>query len=240
MPFSYKQSNGFTLVELAIVLMIIGLLIGAILKGQELIQNARLKITMQQLKSFDAAAITFHDAYGALPGDMLSPQTRLPNCTTTPCSTAGNNNGLIDPTNGTTPNRGPTINAEATVSSERNNFWIHMVKAGLLNGDPTPATSNWRTILPQTPFKNGGIALWGYTGINGYAILGENLTNGGLPTLMAAALDGKMDDGKPLTGQIITLTNGVSVLTTCRTGSSPTANYTSGGTCDVFVKGSFN
>ncbi len=69
------QQKGFTLVELAIVLMIIGLLIGGILKGQELIQNARITSTIRQFKNSDAATLTFLDSHGAFLGDVIMADT---------------------------------------------------------------------------------------------------------------------------------------------------------------------
>jgi prepilin-type N-terminal cleavage/methylation domain-containing protein len=82
--------RGFTLVELAIVLMIIGLLIGGILRGQELLKNAKVTATIAQLKSVDAAMTSFRDEYSALSGDMVNPGARIPNCSAAPCSTWGN------------------------------------------------------------------------------------------------------------------------------------------------------
>ncbi|MCB9991587.1 MAG: prepilin-type N-terminal cleavage/methylation domain-containing protein [Rhodospirillales bacterium] len=74
-----KRQAGFTLVELAVVMIIIGLLIGGVLKGQELIANAQITGTASAVKSIDAATTTFRDTYAALPG--ISP-TRLPVCQT--------------------------------------------------------------------------------------------------------------------------------------------------------------
>ena len=71
------SEQGFTLVELAIVMVIIGLLIGGILKGQELISNAKISSTIAQLKGLDAAMNTFQDKYNAIAGDMNNVETRL-------------------------------------------------------------------------------------------------------------------------------------------------------------------
>ncbi|MBK3331627.1 prepilin-type N-terminal cleavage/methylation domain-containing protein [Persephonella atlantica] len=64
-----KAERGFTLVELAIVLVIIGIILGAVLKGRELINNAKAKRTLNDLKGFEVLALTFYDRYGRLPGD---------------------------------------------------------------------------------------------------------------------------------------------------------------------------
>src|ERR1700722_13648053 len=89
-----QQQKGFTLVELAIVLTIIGLLIGGILKGQQLITNARVTAQMAQIQGIEAATTTFNDTYQGLPGDLSTALTRVPNCVTLGC-TNGDGNGIV-------------------------------------------------------------------------------------------------------------------------------------------------
>ncbi|HMD55271.1 MAG TPA: prepilin-type N-terminal cleavage/methylation domain-containing protein, partial [Phycisphaerae bacterium] len=96
-----RAQAGFTLVELAIVMIIIGLLIAGVLKGQALIANAQVTSTVAQVKAIEAATTTFKDTYNALPGDLGPagvPALRLPNCAAAPCSTAGNGDGQLTPT----------------------------------------------------------------------------------------------------------------------------------------------
>src|SRR4051794_36706162 len=91
-----RAQAGFTLVELAIVMIIIGLLIAGVLKGQQLITNAQIAATFAKIKVFDAATTSFKDMYAAEPGDMTAAQSaaRLPNCTAANlCTTAGDGDG---------------------------------------------------------------------------------------------------------------------------------------------------
>lgn len=64
-----SNEKGFTLVEIAIVLVIIGLLIGGVLKGQSMIQNAKIKRVVKSADELRAAVYTFYDKYGMYPGD---------------------------------------------------------------------------------------------------------------------------------------------------------------------------
>ena len=97
-----RAQAGFTLVELAIVMIIIGLLIAGVLKGQALIQNAQVTSTVAQTKAIEAATTTFRDTYNALPGDMTTPNTKLPNCAATCLAmlAGANGDGRIDKRSG--------------------------------------------------------------------------------------------------------------------------------------------
>lgn len=117
-----QQEKGFTLVELAISLVVIGLLMGGILKGRELISNSKINTAIRQIRSYDAAANMFRDSYGALPGDITNPGDRLPKCTTTTCNMGGNGSGRV------------ADMADGESAVEQYNFFPHMVKAGLIPG----------------------------------------------------------------------------------------------------------
>lgn len=81
-----KRQEGFTLVEIAIVMVIIGLLIGGVLKGQQMIKSAKVKRVAKMADEIRAAVNTFYDKYGMLPGDE--------NSTTIPTGDTGNGDGL--------------------------------------------------------------------------------------------------------------------------------------------------
>lgn len=155
---SIHTQKGFTLVELAIVMTIIGLLIGGILKGQELMENARVTSTVAQVKSYEAAITTFRDAFNAFPGDMPNTINRLPGCTAAcePVAGAGAaGNGIVGAAgwgaggwqaqvtaaqNGATP---------AAVGQETQLFWVHLLKADLIAG------------VTDSPLRAGGQLAWG-------------------------------------------------------------------------------
>ncbi len=89
-----KRQKGFTLVEMAIVLVIIGILLGAVIKGQEMINNAKIKAVVDQYKSLTAATYAYQDKYGELPGDDNQATTR--SWATGSCvTTNGNSDGTI-------------------------------------------------------------------------------------------------------------------------------------------------
>ncbi len=179
-----KQS-GFTLVELAIVLMIIGLLIGGILKGQELINNTRVLNTIRQVKSYHTAYITFQDSYGAVAGDIVNPGSRIPNCTASPCNISGDGNGKFD------------------TDDELFNFWLHLAKANLITGIDTSYTSVDETpgvSVPGIPFNKGSFRISPYT--NGHTMAFTN-QGYGIKLSNAAQIDRKMDDGVANRGSVI-------------------------------------
>src|SRR3972149_4786806 len=90
-----RKQTGFTLIEIAIVLVIIGLLLGGVLKGQELITSARVRNLISQQDGVKAAYFGFLDRFRALPGDYNQATTNITGATVN-----GNNNGQIQSTGG--------------------------------------------------------------------------------------------------------------------------------------------
>ena len=86
-----RRQHGFTLVEIAIVLVIIGLLLGGVLKGQSLIDSAKVKNVILQSNSLTAAVNAYQDKFRALPGDDVLATSHVPGATGN-----GNGNGLIE------------------------------------------------------------------------------------------------------------------------------------------------
>jgi prepilin-type N-terminal cleavage/methylation domain-containing protein len=214
-----KSEAGFTLVELAIVLMIIGLLIGGILRGQELMENARVTSTIQQTKAYDGATTTFRDAYSALPGDIVQPGNRLPNCTTAPCNTQGDGNSIIG-----TPMTARGGAYDTGTGTENRRYWLHMAVARLISGvDASGAsTGGWGIMFPAAKIAGGFHVVFANIAaaapapaIAGHFLILRNNSsatgtvasegngNSALSPLRAAQIDRKLDDGLPQTGDVV-------------------------------------
>lgn len=67
---SHRKIRGFTLIEMSIVLVVIGLIVGGVLVGQDLIRAAGVRATITQIEKYNTATNTFREKYGALPGDI--------------------------------------------------------------------------------------------------------------------------------------------------------------------------
>src|SRR5262249_12234754 len=122
---SIRKQHGFTLVEIAIVLVIIGLLLGGILKGQEMITQAKIKNAIADFSGISAAYYGYQDRYRAIPGDDSSAGARG---TTRTAATAGNGNGIVA---GTYNNAG----AVCTAAVEACSWWDHLRRAGFVAGN---------------------------------------------------------------------------------------------------------
>ncbi len=184
-----KRQQGFTLVEIAIVLVIIGLLLGGILKGQEMITQAKIKNSIADFSGISAAYHGYQDRYRAIPGDDVNAATRW---TTPTVATAGNGNGVVA---GTYNN----ANAVCTAAVEACSWWDHLRRSGFVagNGVLQPTNAFTGQIGVQTGDANAatpGVVLGGFSGLI--------ICSANVPDKVAIAMDTQMDDGLIGTGTV--------------------------------------
>ncbi len=183
-----SHQRGFTLVEIAIVLVVIGLLLGAILKGQELIENSRVKNAVNEVNGIKAAHNAYLDRFKRLPGDdgpIATLTGRGGNWTGV--TAAGNNNGVIAIAAGQTFNGG----------GEGGAYFQHLRASGYLTGDHTITGV---AALPRNAF--GGLTGVTNAAVLGYAQATLMVCQGSVPGKAAAAIDTQTDDGRPNSGNV--------------------------------------
>jgi len=189
-----KNQRGFTLIEIAIVLVIIGLLLGGVLKGQELINTARVRALNNTVDGITAAWFSFQDRYRAFPGDYLNAKSTV-NLPGAP--SGGDGGGLVG------------LDAVAAVdNTELANVWVHLEAAGYVVGgfdgvDTAIHKANFAcavTTCPDNGFGTGMVLAYGTLNQDG-AVDAHELNSGrGIPVEVLAELDRKVDDGAATTG----------------------------------------
>jgi len=189
-----RTQQGFTLVEIAIVLVIIGLLLGGILKGQEMITQAKIKNVVADFSGVSAAYYGYQDRYRAIPGDDPNAATRW--TTAAPAAVSGDGNGVVA---GTWNNAG----AACTTAVEACSWWHHLRLAGFVSGTGPAQPFNAVTGLLGVQTGDGAGAATLATvaaGTGGFS--GLIVCSGNLPDKIAIAVDTQMDDGVPISGNV--------------------------------------
>jgi len=183
--------RGFTLVEVAVGLVIIALLIGGILKGWQMVQSSRVRTMASTASSIQSAYFAFYDRYGQVAGDWSAAAAGA--AIGAPVNGGGDDNGRLE-----TPAGDPW--------TESNAFWEQLAKArfirGAYNGTAAtePTVDNDLTPLSvlQRPMIIGRTADY-----EGAATLRRHIIVGrGVPAGLLRELDTKLDDGKPATGKL--------------------------------------
>jgi prepilin-type N-terminal cleavage/methylation domain-containing protein len=198
-----QRQQGFTLIEIAIVLVIIGLLLGGVLKGQELITSAKVRNVISTQDGIKAAYFGFLDRYRGLPGDYLtaSATANIPGCG---ACFGGNGNGQIV-TDGT--------------SAEAVHVWEHLSKAGFITGSYVSGSATAAAAVENTPANPYGSLIQlifdnVYQDPAATIPARHNLKTGNnIPSDIMAEVDRKIDDGLGNGGQMRFSTFGGAVNT---------------------------
>jgi prepilin-type N-terminal cleavage/methylation domain-containing protein len=195
-----NQQSGFTLVEIAIVLVIIGLLLGGVLKGQELINSAKIKNMAGDFRTIQVMIYGYQDKYRKLPGDDdLAPSRFTPNLD---AAHKGNGNGVI----------GGKWNDGAN-TSESVLVWEHLRRANLASG-ATDFSSD-TTAQASMPANSEG----GRFGLSGTKPIGSMIggafytCSDGIDGKIAVLLDLTLDDGKSNSGSMHAVAQGAGGVT---------------------------
>ena len=198
-----SQQSGFTLVEIAIVLVIIGLLLGGILKGQELINSAKVKNLATDFKNAPLAIYGYQDRFRAIPGDDARANTNLPGGV---LGDVGDANGRID---------GEWNSQTVTVESAK--YWRAVRLANFAAG-PTDMTD---PVYYPINVEGGRIGVTGaivaqvpITGMTGTYVF----CSSGILGKFARQIDATIDDNNTTTGSVR-----VRALVTGGTAAAPSA-----------------
>lgn len=221
------MQRGFSLVELSIVLVILGLLTGGILAGQSLIRAAELRSVSVEYSRYVTAVQSFRDKYFAVPGDMMN-ATSFWGDNNSLCPDAAITNGTPGTCNGNGTGSLPWGSANG---GEKHRFWQHITLAGLIEGNYPGTSTSPTTVIgtdaPRSRLSNAGWGIggegnnagtglaWGanagtgaVTNYGNFLVFGAQITNNNplSPVLKpdeAWNIDTKIDDGKPGRGNVI-------------------------------------
>jgi len=182
-----QNQKGFTLIEIAIVLVIIGLLVGGVLQGQELIENSRVKQATKDMNGTAAAVFAYQDRYGRVPGDDGPTATiQGRGSSWSSANIGGNANGRLQ------INNNQTFNG----AGESGTFWRQLKAAGFIAGDPADTgvaalpTNSWGGLVGVTTANMGG------------NLGGNKVCLSQVPGSASIAIDGELDDGSGATGRV--------------------------------------
>lgn len=180
-----SAQRGFTLVEIAIVLVIIGLLLGGILKGQEMIVQARIKNIISDFTGISGAYHGYQDRYRAIPGDDPNAAGRW---TTAPAATSGTGNGIV-----------AGLYNSATATDESRLWWDHLRRAGFVAGTGTTQPFNATSGIVGVQTGDGAATPAAALG----SLFGIIVCSSNIVDKIAIAVDNQMDDGNSRAGTVL-------------------------------------
>jgi prepilin-type N-terminal cleavage/methylation domain-containing protein len=236
---------GFTLIELSVVLVIIGLVVGGVLTGQDLIAAARVRAQIGQIEKYNAAANTFRAKYEALPGDLTNTQAAAYGFFARTGGPAdGDRNGFVEACQ-----RGII----AQLKCETNFFWTDLTAANLIEGSftvsndggvgcPYSTDAQYASLYPRSMLHNENfVVLYGDVNYNAVPIPQNTFqivkfsyydatcvvkTDGAMTPNEAYAIDNKIDDGLPMTGSVQDMISGWLVGEGVALAAFPTSPFT--------------
>ncbi len=183
----HDRQQGFTLVEIAIVLVVIGLILGGVMKGQQLVDSARVRSLITDVNGIRSAWFSFQDRYRSLPGDFPNATTQIDSA-----AVAGNGNGKIDD------------------GQERASVWQQLALAGFINGNFNglrAATGTAQDVdcsadtCPRNPYNGYYKISFGSQASNASGPANEFFTGGQIPVDILSQMDLRLDDGKANSGR---------------------------------------
>ena len=208
-----KTQQGFTLVEIAIVLVIVSLILGGIIKGQELLGSARVRAISNEINNTRTAWYAFQDRFNALPGDFSQGDARI-----------GTSVGGVGNTDGSGDGDG-RVDSRKEVGL----VWDHLSEAGFISGEYNGQEVDSLTdlacdgsICPANPYSGRYKIVYGNQAQGSTVSSHEFFTGDNLPVNILLQLDTKLDDGNPIDGDF-------------RSHSSTSANCVSGNSWNITV-----
>ena len=182
-----QKQTGFTLVEIAIVLVIIGLILGGVFKGQALVDSARVRSLSSDVSGIRTAWYSFQDRYRSIPGNFSNAATQIDSAVS-----VGNGNGRIDD------------------SRERAGVWQQLALAGFISGsfDGSQSTSGSATDVecgpntcPKNPFNGFYKISYSAQAADVDSPAHEIYTGNHIPASILSQLDIRLDDGRANSGR---------------------------------------
>jgi prepilin-type N-terminal cleavage/methylation domain-containing protein len=209
-----SHHSGFTLVELAVVMIVIGLIIAGLLQSSAMITNAEIKNLMVTVDTLRTSARTFEDKYGSLPGDLQNADQRVPGCAANAlCQPVGNGDGIVG-----TPRVGNwSRDDQSGVNTEATQFWVQLSLSDMIGGVTLNNGLNFGSAYPESPLGGGFHVIHAEEGppnqANGhYFVLRLNPTGDPHPNspgdavlspLLLSTIERDFDDNVPNRGEII-------------------------------------